>query len=273
MPELPEVETVCRGLSKKLLNLKVLKVTTFDKKLRYSISKNIEKYLIHNKVKAIIRRGKNGLIVFSGNYNLHFHLGMTGKFSITNSDYVKKKHDHFLIKFDKNVLLIYNDVRKFGYVELIKKPLDIVSFKNIGVEPFLCRFFEKELYSKICKKERSIKEILLDQNYICGIGNIYASEILFRSKISPFKLGKDLRGKEFQAILSSVEYILNKAIKKGGSSIKNYKNIDEELGYFQIEFKVYDKEGMACYQCNNLIAKRKQSGRSTFFCKSCQPIN
>ena len=90
MPELPEVETVCRGLSEKLLNLNVLKVNTYDKKLRYSIAKNIEKYLIHNKVKAIIRRGKNGIIVFSGNYNLHFHLGMTGKFFITNSNYKKK---------------------------------------------------------------------------------------------------------------------------------------------------------------------------------------
>ena len=273
MPELPEVETVCRGLSKKLLNLNVLKVKTFDEKLRYDISKNIEKYLIHNKVKAIIRRGKNGIIVFSGNYNLHFHLGMTGKFFITNSNYNKKKHDHFLIKFDKNVLLIYNDVRKFGYVELIKKPLDIVSFRGIGLEPFLCKPFEKELFSKVCKKERSIKDILLDQNYICGIGNIYASEILFRSRISPFKLGKDLCGKEFNTLLSSIEYILNKAIKKGGSSIKNYKNIDEALGYFQIEFKVYNKEGMACYQCDNLIAKSKQSGRSTFYCKNCQPIN
>lgn len=273
MPELPEVETVCRGLSKKLLKSNVLKVKILNKKLRYSISKNIEKHLLHNKVKAIIRRGKNGIIVFSGNYNLHFHLGMTGKFLITTPDYKKNKHDHLLIKFDKNLVLIYNDIRKFGYLELIKKPLDIVSFKDIGLEPFLCRSFEKELFLKICKKERSIKNILLDQNYICGIGNIYASEILFRSKISPFKLGKNLSENDFHNLLNSVVYILNKAIKKGGSSIKNYKNIDEQLGYFQVEFKVYNKEGMACHQCDNLIAKKKQSGRSSFFCKNCQPIN
>ena len=273
MPELPEVETICRGLSKKLLNLYVLKVKTFDKKLRYSISKNIEKHLLQNKLKAIIRRGKNGIIVFTGNYNLHFHLGMTGKFVITTPNYIKKKHDHFLIQFDENLVLIYNDIRKFGYLKLVKKPLDIVKFRSVGLEPFLCKFFEKELFFQICKKERSIKDILLDQKYICGIGNIYANEILFRSKISPFKPGKNLSEKEFNNLLNSIQYILNVAIKKGGSSIKNYKNIDEELGYFQIDFKVYNKEGLACYQCDNMISKKKQSGRSTFFCKSCQKIN
>ena len=273
MPELPEVETVCRGLSKKLLMLNVLNVRIFNKKLRYIISETIGNYIIKNKVKAIIRRGKNGIIVFSGDYNLHFHLGMTGKFLITTPGYVKKKHDHFLIQFDNNVVLIYNDVRKFGYLKLIKKPLDLVSFRGLGLEPFLCKFFKKELFLNIRKKERSISYILLNQNYICGIGNIYANEILFRSKISPFKLGKNLYEEEFNQLLNSIEYILQEAIKKGGSSIKDYKNINEGLGYFQTVFKVYNKEGSTCYQCKSLIAKRKQNGRSTFYCKKCQTVN
>ena len=193
--------------------------------------------------------------------------------SFYNSPFLPKKHNHVELIFE-NFKIIYNDPRRFGFFQLIKNNTDLVKrFSHLGPEPFdknfnlnyVCNFFKD--------KNKDIKSFLLDQKFVSGIGNIYASEILFRSKISPFKLGKDLSGKEFHTILRSVEYILNKAIKKGGSSIKNYKNIDEELGYFQVEFKVYNKEGMACYQCNNLIAKRKQSGRSTFFCKSCQPIN
>ena len=198
---------------------------------------------------------------------------MTGKFLITSSSYKKKKHDHFLIQFDNNVALIYNDVRKFGYIELIKKPLDIVLFKGIGLEPFLCKYFKRELFLKIRKKERSIKDILLDQNFICGIGNIYANEILFRSKISPFKLGKRLNEEDFNKLLNSVEYILKVAIKKGGSSIKDYKNTNAKLGYFQTVFKVYNKKGLACYKCEDLILKSKQSGRSTYYCKTCQIVN
>ncbi len=273
MPELPEVETVCRGLSNKLLKLNVSKVKVFNNKLRYAIADDIEKCLINKKVKTIIRRGKNGIIVFSGKYNLHFHLGMTGKFLITTPAYRRKKHDHISILFDNNILLIYNDIRKFGYLELIEKPLDIVDFKGIGVEPFFCKPFEKELLFKINKKERSIKNILLDQNYICGIGNIYASEVLFRSKISPFKLGKDIDEEGFNQLLKSINYILKEAIKKGGSSIKNYKKINEGLGYFQTKFKVYNKEGLPCQECEGLISKTKQSGRSTFYCKNCQIIN
>ena len=183
----------------------------------------------------------------------------------------KKKHDYLVIQFDNKKKLIYNDVRKFGYIILQKKPLDIFNFKKIGCEPFLVSSFKEELFLKIKKRKTAIKDILLDQNFICGIGNIYASEILFHAKISPFIKGFQVNKFYFSKLLESIKYILNLAIKKGGSSIKDYSNANNELGYFQTEFKVYDRAGHICYNCKSLITITKQRGRSTYYCKKCQP--
>ena len=161
MPELPEVETVCIGLSEKLLKLTVLDVKIINKKLRYQInSKNIKK-IIKKKIKAVIRRGKNGLIIFSDNCILNFHLGMTGKFRIIKKKNNEKKHDHFIIIFNKNTKLIYNDVRKFGYVELIEKPLDLFQFKKLGVEPEMVKEQADVLFEKINRRNTNIKSILI----------------------------------------------------------------------------------------------------------------
>jgi len=270
MPELPEVETVCRGLSEKLLNRIVKNVNVIHFDLRYRISSSLRKKLINTQIKAIIRRGKNGLIVLNSRDVLHFHLGMTGKFKMKNINYIPKKHDHLVIEFDNQIKLIYNDVRKFGYIKLKKKPFDIINFNKVGYEPFLTSNFKEDLYYKIKNKKTTIKDILLDQTYICGIGNIYASEILFKSKISPFKIGENFDQNAFFDLLKAIKYILNLAIKKGGSSIKDYANANSQLGYFQTKFKVYDREGLPCCKCKSLIFKIKQKGRSTFFCRQCQ---
>ncbi len=270
MPELPEVETVCRELSNKITGLYVLNINILNSKLRYDIPNKIESILLNKKIKMVLRRGKNGFIVLDAGYSLHFHLGMTGKFILTDKKYVKSKHDHLKIEFNKKITLIYNDVRKFGYINLLKKPLDIINISQIGTEPFLLNFFKDQLFIKIKKTQRALKEVLLDQSYICGIGNIYASEILFESKISPFKKTKKLKVSEFNKLIDSIVLILDLAIKKGGSSIKNYKKTNQDLGYFQTEFKVYNRDGQFCYDCNNLIIKIKQAGRSSFYCKQCQ---
>ncbi len=270
MPELPEVETVCRGLFKKINNLKVLDVQLINKKLRYNIEPKKIRKIINKKVKGVIRRGKNGIILFSNNLALNFHLGMTGKFIILEREIVLKKHDHLVIEFNKKISLVYNDVRKFGYLKIEETPLDIINYKNLGVEPLIINFFIQELFDTIKKKSANIKSILLDQSYICGIGNIYACEILFKAKISPYKKGYKLKKKEFISLMFAIKDILSLAIIKGGSSIKDFIKTDSELGYFQTEFKVYDREGKPCYNCNRLIERQKQNGRSSFYCKGCQ---
>ena len=270
MPELPEVETVCRGLSKNLIGLTIKKLIVFNNKLRYPIPKDIRKKVLHSKIKAIIRRGKYGLIILSNDKIIIFHLGMTGIFKITFKEIDRVKHDHLMIEFDKNVWLTYNDVRKFGYIQLTEKPFDIFNLKNLGYEPFISSYYSDFLYNKIKKRTSTVKDILLDQKFICGIGNIYASEILFNAKIIPFKKGIDLKKKEFFNLLKEIENILSIAIKKGGSSIKNYANPDNELGYFQTQFQVYNRKDLPCYSCKNLITRVKQKGRSSFFCIKCQ---
>ena len=270
MPELPEVETVCRGLSKNIVGLTIKKLIVFNNKLRYRIPKDIGKKVLHSKIKAIIRRGKYGLIILSNDKIIIFHLGMTGLFKIAFKSIDRNIHDHLMIEFNKKVCLTYNDVRKFGYIQLTKKPFDIFNLKNLGYEPFISLYYSDFLFNKIKKRTGTVKDILLDQKFICGIGNIYASEILFKAKIIPFKRGVKLNKNEFFNLLKVIENILNTAIKQGGSSIKNYANPDNELGYFQTQFQVYNRKGLPCYKCKNLIARVKQSGRSTFFCIKCQ---
>ena len=270
MPELPEVETVCRVLSKNIIGLTIKKVQILNKNLRYPLPSNIKKKIFLSNIKSIIRRGKYGLILLSNKNVIIFHLGMTGKFKIDLRVYKKTKHDHLVLEFNNNLKLIYNDVRKFGYIKLAEKPFDISNLKNLGYEPSIVKNFRDILFAKIKRRKASIKDILLDQNFICGVGNIYASEILYRAKISPFKKGINFYKNEFVFLLRALQNIIEEAIEKGGSSIKDYTSPQDELGYFQTQFQVYDREGLPCYYCKSLITRIKQGGRSTFFCRECQ---
>ena len=149
MPELPEVETVCRVLSKNIIGLTIKKVEVINKNLRYALPYNIKKKIFQSKIKSIIRRGKYGLISLSNKSIIIFHLGMTGKFKIDFKAFKKTKHDHLLLEFNNNLKLIYNDVRKFGYIKLAEKPFDIFNLKNLGYEPSLVRNFRDILSSKV----------------------------------------------------------------------------------------------------------------------------
>ena len=140
----------------------------------------------------------------------------------------------------------------------------------MGYEPAIVENFRDILFAQIKKRKASIKDILLDQSFICGVGNIYASEILHKAKISPFKKGIKFYKNEFSVLLKAIQNIIQEAIKKGGSSIKDYTSPQDELGYFQTQFQVYDREGLPCYYCKSLIIRVKQGGRSTFFCRKCQ---
>jgi len=192
--------------------------------------------------------------------------------SFYNSPFLPKKHNHVELIFE-NFRIVYNDPRRFGFFQLIKNNLDLNKrFYHLGPEPFDKSFNLTYVYNFFKGKNKDIKNFLLDQKFVSGIGNIYASEILFLSKINPFKKVKLLSKKECQKIINNSRKILLKAISKGGSSIRNFKDTSGLKGGFQNEFKVYHQEGERCKNlgCSNLIKKKIISNRSTFFCNSCQ---
>jgi formamidopyrimidine-DNA glycosylase len=192
--------------------------------------------------------------------------------SFYNSPYLPKKHNHVEIIFD-DFKIVYNDPRRFGFFQIIKNSFELNKrFNHFGPEPFSKTFNLTYVLNFFKGRKKNIKSFLLDQKFISGIGNIYASEILFFSKINPFKKASLLNKKECKNIISNSKKILLKAISKGGSSIRNFKDISGLKGGFQNEFKVYQQEGKRCKNlgCSDLIKKKIISNRSTFFCDSCQ---
>ena len=286
MPELPEVEIIKRSLSKIIKGKIIKKVIVKNRNLRFKVPLNFSKILKNQKIIKVNRFSKYLILFLSTSNICLIHLGMSGtihlihknnKRLITNTSFYQspilpKKHNHIEIFFD-NFRLVYNDPRRFGYFQIIKnsKILD-AKLNRFGPEPFNIKFNLSYLYSFLRNKEKNIKNFLLDQNFVSGIGNIYASEILYLSKIKPDKKGKKLTKKELKKILINSKKVLSKAIYKGGSSIRDFRSVSGLKGGYQNEFKVYQREGSHCkrFSCNGIIKKKNISNRSTFFCNYCQ---
>ena len=271
MPELPEVETTVKGLNI-ILNQKISKVTIHTKKLRFKIPTSIKNILLNTKISNIRRIAKYIIIDLDKEYSLIIHLGMSGRLKTVYHKYKRNKHDHFIINFHNESILIYNDPRKFGFVDIVKTK-DLLKKKyifNLGIDALSPELKANLLYEKISKSEVPIKQILLNQKIIAGIGNIYASEILFDAKISPLTIGRDLEISLISKLIKSTRKILKKAIRLGGSSIRDYRSTDGILGNFQSNFKVYNKEGKKIkgYEVKKIV----QYGRSTFFCPKLQKL-
>jgi len=286
MPELPEVEIVRQSLDKKIRQKKVKKVIIRNKNLRIKIPNNFKKFLQNKTVVKVSRFSKYLIINLSNREICLIHLGMSGtihlvknedkdkltNLSFYNSPSLPKKHNHIEIIFDK-FKIVYNDPRRFGFFQVIKNIRHLKErLAHLGPEPFDKKFNIRYFKNFISKKSRNIKDLLIDQKFVSGIGNIYASEILFLSNINPYKKIKYLNKEECnQIIISSKKTLLN-AIKKGGSSIRNFKNIEGYNGGFQDNFNVYQRDGQNCKRvtCKGKIIKKVISNRSTFFCNSCQ---
>jgi len=286
MPELPEVEIVRQSLNKKIRQKKVKKVIIRNRNLRIKISNNFEKVL-ENKIICKVDRFSKYLIIFlSNNKFCLIHLGMSGtihlldlrnkknstNLSFYNSPFLPKKHNHVEIIFD-NFRIIYNDPRRFGFFQIIKNYKDLKKrFIHLGPEPFNNNFNLKYFLQFKKDKNRTIKDLLMDQKFVSGIGNIYASEILFLSKVNPQKKIKLLTSKQCIQIISNSRKVLSNAIDKGGSSIRDFKNTNGIKGGYQDSFRVYQREGMNCklQNCTGKIKKKVITNRSTFFCDFCQ---
>tara|TARA_B100001248_G_scaffold224503_1_gene181714 strand:- start:5977 stop:6840 length:864 start_codon:yes stop_codon:yes gene_type:complete len=286
MPELPEVEVVKRSLEKKILNLKVKRVRINDFNLRYKVDKYRIALLKGKKIKKIERRSKFLIFEISSDLIMLIHLGMTGKFFFINRDKKKfktsfyynldknEKHDRIIFYLQNNQKLIYNDVRKFGFIKLYKSKeyKDISHLKNLGPEP-LSKYWNLKYFQKyILNRDRNIKSILMDQKFISGLGNIYVNEILFLSRIMPYRKIKTLKNFEIIKIVKNTKKVLKNSIKMGGSSIKDFSSDNGKMGEFQQRFKVYGRKGEKCsnVDCTRSILKTFITNRATFFCKRCQ---
>src|SRR5210317_1066816 len=279
MPELLEVEIVRQYLNKKIKKKKI-------KKIRIKIPYIFEKFLEKKTIVKVSRFSKYLIIHLSNNQFCLIHLGMSGtihlidfenkknftNLSFYNSPFLPKKHNHIEIIFDK-FRIVYNDPRRFGFFQIIKNIKDLNNrFIHLGPEPFDGKFNLNYFKNFIKNKTKTIKDLLIDQKFVSGIGNIYASEILFLSKVNPIKKIKLLSKKECNKIISNSKKVLLDAINKGGSSIRDFKNTDGSKGGFQDSFKVYQREGKNCKKvnCNGKILKKVITNRSTFFCNYCQ---
>ncbi len=286
MPELPEVEIVRKSLHKNIKGKIITKVLVKNRNLRFKVPNNFEKVITKKKITKINRFSKYLIIIFHDNTGCIIHLGMSGTIhllnkkkikNITNTSfynlpYLPKKHNHIEIKFN-NLKLVYNDPRRFGYFLYFENFNDLKKkFSHFGPEPFSNLFNINYIKNYLKKKNKNIKNFLLDQKFVSGIGNIYASEILFLCKINPKKMAKNLTYKECYKIIHYSKLVLKKAIKKGGSSIRDFINISGNQGSFQKDFKVYQRENLNCLKrgCTGEIKKIFISNRSSFFCKICQ---
>ena len=284
MPELPEVEITKKTLQKYVQDQYITDVKIKNYNLRYKINKNFRKNVIKKKIKKITRRSKYLIFHLSDKTFFIIHLGMTGRIlvgknntlldtSFYSSNSSINKHNHLYFFFKKYVM-IYNDTRRFGFIKFYTEQelLKSSHLIHLGVEPLskslnFCYFKER-----IKGFKKSIKNTLMDQSFICGLGNIYVNEALFISKISPGRMSFKIKDNEIILLIKSIKTILKKSIVFGGSTIKDFHNSQGKSGQFQNFFKVYGKEGQGCPRstCNGTIQRSVISSRATFFCTKCQ---
>ena len=287
MPELPEVEVVKRSLQRNILNLIIKKVKINDANLRYKLDKIELSKLEGKKITKIKRRSKFLIFEIGKIYRMLIHLGMTGKFFFTDNkdnkfktsfyyllDYEKdQKHDRVIFIFNKKKL-IYNDVRKFGFIKIYGSNSITKSkhLTHLGPEPLEKNWNFSYLKKYVIGRKRSIKNILMDQKCVSGLGNIYVNEILFFSRIQPTRKVTKLKNFEIKKIIKFSKKILKNSIKLGGSTIKDFSSENGKKGIFQQYFKVYGRENEECsnVDCNLRIIRTVISNRATFFCKKCQ---
>lgn len=287
MPELPEVETIVRDLKKTILKLKIKDVwTDFKKMVKKPASfEQFKKEIVGKKILNVWRRGKNIIFNLSDNKFLLIHQKLTGhlllgkwKFERGKWTPLKKgplqepvnRFIHLMFWLDNGKMLALSDLRKFAKIELLDQNELEKELSSFGPEP-LDKEFNFERFQEILKnKKGKIKQVLMDQNIIAGIGNIYSDEILWQAKIHPLKNVSQLTEKELKLIFQAIKEILPKAIKLGGESISDFRRISGEPGYFDKERKVYQRAGQECIRCHNIIKKIKIGSRSAHFCPFCQ---
>lgn len=280
MPELPEVETVRRGLLPVMEGRMIAEARVNRPDLRWPFPERMAERLTGARVQALRRRSKYILADLSTGETLLIHLGMSGRMLISGAQLgqfhhdhpAPAKHDHVVFDMEGGARVTFNDARRFGAMDLMPTataeahPL----IAALGPEPFGNDFHEDYLAGRLKGRATPVKSTLLDQHLVAGLGNIYVCEVLFRAGLHPARLARDLSAAEAAGLVPLIREVLAEAIEAGGSSLKDYRQADGELGYFQHSFRVYDREGQPCTRCGTALGRIVQAGRSSFFCPACQ---
>lgn len=288
MPELPEVETVVRGLNRLILKKKIMQVKHDWPKSFPNLEKDVNDFMIGAEISKVQRRGKAIIIKLNNGWALVTHLRMTGQMVYRGEENWGAGHpnDDFLndlpnkstrveIDFEDQTKLFFNDQRKFGYMKLLPEPEieELSFFQKLGPEPLEDNFTVEIFKERLLKKKNSlVKPTILDQSVIAGVGNIYADEALWRAKIHPETRIKDFSNIDFKNLHESIRFVMNKSIEKGGSTDRNYVNADGSRGNYLEYAAVYHKNGQSCKRCGTEISKIRVGGRGTHFCENCQKI-
>lgn len=284
MPELPEVETVRRGLAPHLVGQRIAKATTKRADLRFPLPSRFAKRLEGRRVEALTRRAKYLLAELDDGNIWVTHLGMTGRWSIVGlrqqpgdfyyAEPLDPAHTHVVIEMEKGVRLEFNDPRRFGYMDLIARDgFDTHPwFKALGPEPLGNAFSAPYLAEAFAGKKANVKAALLDQRVVAGLGNIYVVEALHRAGIAPSRAAGSVSRQRLEKLAPAIRAVLEEAVAAGGSTLSDYASVDGRQGGFQQRFRVYDREGEACVmpKCGGVIKRAVHSGRSTFWCAKCQ---
>ena len=289
MPELPEVETVRMGLAPVLENHRIVHAEIRRGDLRAPFPKKFANRLKGRRVKRLWRRAKYLLADLDNGETLVIHLGMSGRMSVYAEGRARKvgqyaydnapaaaghgKHDHVVFETDAPARIVFTDHRRFGLMTLIEtdRLQDDPLFSDLGIEPLSDEFDSAYLKLGLAGKKTPVKSALLDQRAVAGLGNIYVCEALFRAGISPKRLAKSVSAKAIPPLVAAIKAVLRDAIQAGGSSLRDHKRVDGELGNFQHRFEVYGRAGKPCASgCGGTVKRIVQSGRSTFYCPSCQ---
>ncbi|NIJ38912.1 formamidopyrimidine-DNA glycosylase [Sphingopyxis panaciterrae] len=269
MPELPEVETTVRGLTPHLTGQRLIRVSTMRPDLRRPFPVDLAQRLTGATVTGLSRRAKYGIITTDRDDHMIFHLGMSGSWRIGAGE--PGKHDHLLIDTAAGQRLMLHDPRRFGSVDLVAgDPLvAFPAFVTLGPEPLSDDFDAAYLTRALAGRRAPVKAMLLDQTIVAGLGNIYVCEALNMARIAPTRAAADVPRAKIAALVPAIKAVLEASIAAGGSTLRDYKQPDGELGYFAKDWRVYGREGEAC-ECGGTVARIVQSGRSTFYCPKCQ---
>jgi formamidopyrimidine-DNA glycosylase len=282
MPELPEVETVRRGLEPALVGRAVVSAEARRKDLRFPFPPDFAARLTGRTVTALTRRAKYLLADLDDGQVLIAHLGMSGSFRVEDAlpgrfHHERSRlsaHDHVVLTTDEGVTIVYNDPRRFGFMLLVPRRdlADHPLLKDLGIEPLGNELSGAYLVSVLTKRAAPLKAVLLDQKLIAGLGNIYVCEALHRAGLSPKRAARTLRPAAAGRLADAIRAVLTEALEAGGSSLRDHAQTTGELGYFQHAFRVYDRAGEPCPKagCKGRVRRIVQSGRSTFYCPACQ---
>ena len=282
MPELPEVETVRRGLVPVMEGAVIARAEVNRPDLRWPLPQRMADRLTGRTVTALRRRSKYILADLDSGETLLVHLGMSGRMLISGAQLgsfyhdhpAPQKHDHVVLHMGSGARVTFNDARRFGAMDLIptERAAEHLLLKDLGPEPFGNDFNAPYLVGRLKGRRTPVKAALLDQRIVAGLGNIYVAETLYRARISPLKLAGELEEVQVHALVSIIRDVLAEAIEAGGSSLRDFRQANGELGYFSKHFQVYDREGEPCETpgCPGTITRNVQSGRSSFWCPACQ---